>query len=279
MHRIFVVGCPRSGTTLAQALLASHPDLVTFPETHFFSTLFSQSRLLRWLGLASRSTDAILMEIATHLGVSRPDRRGPVWTVGAATDAFVNMLDKHARNEGAQGWVEKTPAHLHWIEQIEDLVSGAQFCHVLRRGPDVVASLYDVTRRNPDTWGGARSLDRCMKRWLDDVSISLNHLDRSRHSHVRYDSLTRNPEDIVPALWETLGLSHTSFSSEAFRRTGRDVEPEDAPWQNVGDAVDRSRGGRISDRLTVSQCEQVRRQLRNEAMRRELYFRGRPLFD
>ncbi|MCB1121339.1 MAG: sulfotransferase [Verrucomicrobiae bacterium] len=35
--RIFLVGCPRSGTTLFQRILASHPQIRSFPETHFFT--------------------------------------------------------------------------------------------------------------------------------------------------------------------------------------------------------------------------------------------------
>ena len=33
---IFIVGCPRSGTTLLQCLIATQKGVVTFPETHFF---------------------------------------------------------------------------------------------------------------------------------------------------------------------------------------------------------------------------------------------------
>ena len=36
MARVFIVGCPRSGTTLLQAMLASHETVYSFPETHFF---------------------------------------------------------------------------------------------------------------------------------------------------------------------------------------------------------------------------------------------------
>ena len=35
-ERVFIVGVPRSGTTLIQSLLASHPQIETFPESHFF---------------------------------------------------------------------------------------------------------------------------------------------------------------------------------------------------------------------------------------------------
>ncbi|NJL67494.1 MAG: sulfotransferase [Microcoleus sp. SM1_3_4] len=39
MKRIFLVGCPRSGTTILQSLLASHPEIISFPESKFFHYL------------------------------------------------------------------------------------------------------------------------------------------------------------------------------------------------------------------------------------------------
>ena len=39
-QRIFVVGAPRSGTTLVQGLLAAHSSLTSFTESHFFSRHF-----------------------------------------------------------------------------------------------------------------------------------------------------------------------------------------------------------------------------------------------
>jgi hypothetical protein len=39
MKRVFIVGCPRSGTTLVQALLARYPGVHSFPETRFFEAL------------------------------------------------------------------------------------------------------------------------------------------------------------------------------------------------------------------------------------------------
>ena len=33
---VFIVGSARSGTTLLQSMLASHPEVYSFPETHFF---------------------------------------------------------------------------------------------------------------------------------------------------------------------------------------------------------------------------------------------------
>ena len=39
--RIFVVGAPRSGTTLAQSLLAAHSGTTSFTESHLFARHFT----------------------------------------------------------------------------------------------------------------------------------------------------------------------------------------------------------------------------------------------
>ena len=45
-RRIFIVGVPRSGTTLVQSLLASHTAMTSFTESHFFRKNFSIVPLL-----------------------------------------------------------------------------------------------------------------------------------------------------------------------------------------------------------------------------------------
>lgn len=62
MIRVFVVGCPRSGTTLLQCLLAAHSQLISFPESHLhydfskaaerlrqFDDLVQQQNLSGWI--------------------------------------------------------------------------------------------------------------------------------------------------------------------------------------------------------------------------------------
>jgi hypothetical protein len=36
IQRVFLLGCPRSGTTFLQAALSGHPAIASIPETAFF---------------------------------------------------------------------------------------------------------------------------------------------------------------------------------------------------------------------------------------------------
>ena len=45
--KIFIVGSPRSGTTLLQGMLAAHTDVFSLPETFFFAKVLPRSFLKR----------------------------------------------------------------------------------------------------------------------------------------------------------------------------------------------------------------------------------------
>ncbi|MGY1722098.1 sulfotransferase family protein [Blastococcus sp. SYSU DS0533] len=203
MRRIFVVGCPRSGTTLLQSFLAAHPRVHSFPETHFFHELRAPRGVRRAVGLPAAGTDRRLDDVAGWLGTRR---RGPVLpTVRGYGAAFVAMADAAAREQGADAWVEKTPANLYALDLVEQLVPGAHVVHIVRSGVDVVASLCAVA----EGWGTSYTVDTAIEQWAECIAITERHRGRPRHSVVGYDRLVRDPEAALATLCAEVGLPYT----------------------------------------------------------------------
>jgi hypothetical protein len=142
--RFFLVGCPRSGTTLLQSLLTAHPQITSFPESHFFRHLIPDLNSKRyWLGIASRKAkprfEAFLKEI------NREDMSSHLSQLAIFQyqyiQAFFHVLDTITQQQGKTIWIEKTPGHVHCIDYIQKRVKKAKFIHLIRNGSDVVASL------------------------------------------------------------------------------------------------------------------------------------------
>ena len=174
--RVFVVGCARSGTTLLQAMLASHSRVFSFPESHFFCRAVSKRRRHRWLGFTDRqAAQAVLRELAVLVG--RPDLermvpgRSPLFR--SYSRAFVDIVDQAAAGQGKDVWVEKTPHHVDFLSMIPRYVPGARFVHILRDGRDVVASQIDAQRQDPGYWG-SWSIERLVRLWNTDTSRSVS---------------------------------------------------------------------------------------------------------
>ncbi|MGY1750394.1 sulfotransferase family protein [Modestobacter sp. SYSU DS0511] len=198
LPRLFVVGCPRSGTTLLQSFLAAHPDVQAFPETHFFYRLPTDLDALIAPDLARD-----LPEIAGFLG--RPAMRWPEPAAGrSVAEAFLATAEEVTRAHGRRTWVEKTPANLYAIDRIEQLVPGARFLHILRDGADVVASLHSVSTG----WGSTYTVDQAVDLWAECVAITAEHRGRPGHTVLSYARLAQHPDQVLRAACADVGLPY-----------------------------------------------------------------------
>ena len=167
--RIFLVGCARSGTTLLQSLLGAHPQIATFPETHFFQRAVPGRRLARLIGLSSRYAPIQVHQFLLEAGRLNlePLYPGRSHSLRRCTTAFIRILDAIAQEQNRSIWLEKTPGHLYHIETIEALVPQTKFIHLIRAGHDVTASLYAITREYDNAWDHQMTVDECIYWWVD----------------------------------------------------------------------------------------------------------------
>lgn len=248
MQRIFIVGCPRSGTTLVQAMLGRHPDVFTLPETAFFQELAGDLKW-RWgdrdarakkrrphhrLGFARNSGRQALRQLQREL-LDRDTRPGPIpWRTRGCTRRFVGMLDDLAGRTSCSAWLEKTPNHLLYIPEIESAVPDAYFVHVIRRGLDVIASLTDATLR----FGAYQAFDGSVAlwthRWNHAMGIHASHVGRPRHHFVFLEELERDSAAVWQKLCGFLDLPADAVLGSSCGHAVADLGKE--PWKHA--AVD-----------------------------------------
>lgn len=242
MRRTFVVGCPRSGTTIVQALLARHPAIYTLPETAFFEQLhgdlewrwgdvFTSPRRLRWrqrLGFTRRHVRQSFAALHHQLSGSLPSARIPL-QAGTLSRRFLSLLDRSAAAAGRGMWLEKTPNHLLYIPEIEALAPDSNFVHVIRRGADVLASLIDVYLRfeNDHVFGGGTV--HWARRWNRAVHIHSQHVGRANHHFVFLEDLIQQPEAEWNRLCAFLELPADATLDQACQQTIADLDHE--PWK------------------------------------------------
>ena len=233
MKRVFLVGCPRSGTTLLQSMLCAHPQIASYPESHFFKYIVPRWKLLRAMGVASRLAGGALTKVLAQLDCNADAVEKPILMIGYRqyADYFVRLLDNCTALKNRSLWIEKTPEHLRYIDWIDKLVKGAVFIHIIRNGVDVVASLYDVAERYPMEWNGPWSIDHCIMVWKRAIEDSRKFVGLKKHQFVRYENLTGHPESTLKEIAQFLGIEYHTEMLESYSRQLKHISLQSEPWK------------------------------------------------
>lgn len=239
-NRVFVVGCPRSGTTLLQSFLSAHPAMISAPESHFFRKVSFRNPIIEatfgQLGFISIQGRSRLLTFASDVGKREQlpnylSRFSP-WKA-EYIEAFVALLDDMAAEQGAELWIEKTPGHIRHIEFINDVVERAKFIHILRQGKDVVASLYEATHNYPQYWGGKPfSIDKCIDQWNTSIEISQCYQNHPQHLLVSYENLVDSPEAILKNLCSFLSISFDNCMIENRAIAAKNLVLKQESWKD-----------------------------------------------
>lgn len=235
----FLVGCSRSGTTFLQSLLAAHPQISSFTESHFYHFMapleYEPKRYA--LNLASKRLKPHIKQYFEQ-EIKRPELLTyfpnlPImrWH----SNAFIKAMKCLTLEQGNHVFLEKTPDHIYYISYIVKYVQNAKFIHIIRNGSEVIASLYEATHQYPQPWGGARSLDLCIENWLKAIEITQQYMNYPNHIIVGYQNLVNNPESTLEKLCEFMELNfdkkmltnYTKASEKlTLQQAGRSVKNE-----------------------------------------------------
>jgi len=223
--RFFIVGVPRSGTTLLQSLLSSHSSTMSFPETHFFTRVANGSLKSRFPLYMNYKYYKILQDTGLKL------TNKLCLSEKCMIKHFINELDSICISKNKVNWIEKTPMHLHHIKTIMNNVPNAYFIHLIRNGKDTISSLYDVTSKYSNEWGGKRSVKECLDRWNNDLSITENYIGHPNHYVVRYEDLSTNTEDELIKIFEWMNLKYEENILTKYFETASKVITDKEAWK------------------------------------------------
>ena len=279
-RRIFVVGVPRSGTTLVQSLLAAHSTTTSFTESHFFDRHFTLVPILREPILTRDPTARVREflaeneetppEAARWFGSEGRSALGPrpllPLRTRRAAQQLLRVLDELTLRRGKSRWIEKTPRHLRYIPFLES-VSGVDseprtsFVHVVRDGLEVVASLHEASKG----WERPYDLNACVRRWNRDVRFSLSRIATPSDHVVFYEKLTTEPEATLQHLFASLDLDWEPDILERYARTSARLITDEEGWKTgVGRTIRPS--ATSGWKLSQEQRDRV-----SQTLRRELY--------
>ncbi|WP_084961688.1 sulfotransferase family protein [Thermoactinospora rubra] len=259
---IFVVGCPRSGTTMLQLMLHSHPRVAVAPETRFVLPAYQKRRAFGDMRRPERRR-ALAEWIAT-------DRSAKFKELGIGKDSFIRQaeaapgslgsvlgtaFEMYAERFGKARWGDKRPSYVKHVDTLRRLFPDAQFVHLIRDGRDCVASLKEMpwfthsSYHAISTWAEAIDYGRRLRRTLP----------ADTYYELRYEDLTADPAGEMRKLCAFLGEEFDP-SVVSPKEAADEVVPLHKVWHgNTHSEVTRARVGSWATRLEdweIALCEE-----------------------
>jgi sulfotransferase family protein len=189
---IFIVGAPRSGTTLLRNMLNRHHAIAVCRETEYFHLVYRRRRAFgRLTDLRNRQrlvTEYLATQRIRRMRLDFEALAEALLQDGASYEAFfLALLGFYARAHGKRRSGEKTPHHALFTETLCDWYPGATIIHLLRDPRDAVASLLRMPSSPNEALGSAYL-------WLRYNLGAWRSRRRPQYLPVRYEQLVTQPE-------------------------------------------------------------------------------------
>lgn len=208
---VFIIGIPRSGTTLLRNLLNRHPAIrLLTNETQFLPYWVS-----RWNEFGDLSNPEDFLSFYNQViflpyFINKREKGSLIecetWynTCHEFTPAGVfEALVRHDTGIGWHSdliWGDKSPSYVHHIPLLKKLYPNARIIHIARDVRDHCLSINKV-------WG--KNMIRASQRWTDDIAKVRAHAKQFPRDflEIRYEDLLDKPEEKLSQICDFLGVS------------------------------------------------------------------------
>ena len=236
---IFVVGSPRSGTSILAWCLGHHPNLFPVPESNWMGDFAVNVAVAHQIGSArggysilsamnigddeffaafGQSINDLVVGHRRDLEISNRSKVDPRWLEATSMAAGPKLR-----------WVDGTPEYSLHICGLRKLFPQARFVHVFRDVDAVVRSMVNFHRATGIQLVATQ--EDAYKYWLRTVRACLK-AEEAYGSHVvyrlRYSTLVENPESALPSLLDFLGEPYSARCLEPLsqRINSSNVSPD-----------------------------------------------------
>jgi hypothetical protein len=266
MKRIFIVGCPRSGTTLIQSMLAMHPNLTSFTENHFFYNGFIKIPLGK-IGEPCRYLTRPEVKLwfkqfisvnftaeKIQAGLKTFPEYNPANSPLLYGKAFIRFLDSVSEEQNKSGWVEKSPYHVYNIDLINEIDENCKFIHVIRNGMENASSIQRISKQYPE-WNFFNKKS-ASQMWNEFLLQSLSWKGVENHYFLAYEKLIEQPEKELMGICDFFRIKWDKQMLEYKKIAGKLIKANE-PWRE-NNKKDLQKINRVKE-LTPQEYQQIKK--------------------
>lgn len=236
---VWIIGNPRSGTSLYRIMLHAHPDVNIPPESHFF--LWLEPKFAGWKSEDGLENFLDALYESTKFETWKLDR---CWLKAFLQDnnpasfaqliALVYIAFGISQKKKARFWGDKNKLWKDKLPVVRANFPETRFIHVVRDGRDVACSFKELNRKAMSSKYAPKlpeDISMIAERWKRNIRGILAFQETSDNAHfmtLRYEDLLTSTEEVIRKSCEWLGIGFLEGQLEYYRETDKArIEPEE----------------------------------------------------
>lgn len=230
---IFVVGSPRSGTTLLQMLLNAHSRIGMMGELHFFDEILQLRRDIPTLA-AKDSINSFFQQLGKAYclrfipgleGLLVLVRDRMLVAINPSYEIFYRfVMEEFGKREQAARVGEKTPSNIRYLEDLLRIFPHARIIHIVRDPRATIASIIKAPF-------GANDVVVNSVKWKIDYDYSQQFKRKHPQSllEIRYETLVTHPQQQLEQVCQFIGEQYEGKMLEFYKQSSEYLQNE--PWK------------------------------------------------
>lgn len=201
---IFILSCPRSGSTMLRYILDAHPQICCPPEVYLGALCQQAFKTIRFTLAQAKDSEIERDEYSFH----------------EVRRIISDVMGQYCQINSKVFWCEKTPDNLNHLSYISRVFPDAKYICLYRHCVDVVNSMLQVKPyvpredilgflyKNHGNVAGAE-----FDRWIEQTGYiyDFEHRNKSSCFNIKYEELVCNTESTLRALFEFLGVESSNY--------------------------------------------------------------------
>ncbi|MDY6927559.1 MAG: sulfotransferase [Pseudomonadota bacterium] len=229
---IFVIGAPRSGTTLIQSVLGAHTKITGFSEETGFFMLSDFCKM---------SFD----------GVTNSEYKRIISSSSDLVEVFTKIAKLQVlKDETANYFLEKTPQHVLQLKRLLKWFPNAKFINIYR---DVRDSSISAMKFSGIEQG--RKIENFLRYWNKCVEARIA-FESEKIIDVYYEDFVTNPVIELKKIMEFIGIEFEPHQLDTISYS-KNKRAGSLGFENLNKSINSSSVGRWKNKLTKNQIELI----------------------
>ncbi|WP_179351885.1 sulfotransferase family protein [Winogradskyella vidalii] len=233
---IFILGNPRSGTSLLRLMLDTHTDICIPPESHFF------------LWLEDKYGDWEINMLDDYLNDLFASTKFETWSFNIEKLKFYleqKQIKSYAhltsliygyyaflKDKDIKFWGDKNSLWIEKLSAINKYYSHAFYIHIIRDGRDIACSYKELSKKHsvskyaPKLPSEIEVIAQDWSKNIEAIELFLNNIKTENKIVIHYEDLINNTKNTLTKILRKIDLKPTIAQMEYYKKPKKEIEPE-----------------------------------------------------